>query len=201
MKSLFTLLFFACSVVACCQENKSSVNFGLKLGFAMSTLSPNYTEDNGYKHQFNMSGGIRAGGYLQISAGKKLLFQPELLLVVKGANESPDNSNGYSYPANGYPFRTSYIEIPLNLLVKLPTQSGFFTLGGGPAPAFAFSRYIYSGTAGFDMGLNFLVGYQWPIGFSLNLNFTKGFSNVSPQAQGAPDLKNSSLGLSAGYTF
>lgn len=201
MKSLFTILFFACSGVACCQEKKSLVKFGLKFGYAQSTLSPDYTENNGYKHQFSMTGGIRAGGYLQISAGKKLLFQPELLLVVKGAQESPNYNNGYSYPTNGYPFRTSYIEIPLNLLVKLPTQSGFFILGGGPAPAFAFNRYVYSGTARFDMGLNFLLGYQLPIGFSLNLNYTKGFSNVSPGAEGAPALKNSSLGLSVGYTF
>ena len=200
MKPLFFILFFPCSIAAFCQE-KSPVNFGVKLGFGQSTLSPNYTDDNGNKHRFNMTGGIRAGGYLQISAGKKLLFQPELLFVVKGAYESTDYNNGYPFAGNGYPIRTSYIEIPLNLLVKLPINTGFFMLGGGPAPAFALNGRIYSGTGGFDLGINILLGYQWPIGFGVNLNFTKGFSSVYQQTQEAPDLKNSSLGISVGYTF
>ncbi|MBL0271504.1 MAG: PorT family protein [Chitinophagaceae bacterium] len=200
MKSLLILLFFIHSLVACCQEKKSSVSFGLKLGYGMTTLGPNYTESNGYKHQFILTSGARVGGYLQIMSGKKFIFQPELLLVVKGAHESPDFSNGPPYPTYDYPFRTSYIEIPLNLLVKLPTPGGFFSLGGGPAPSFPIYRYIYSGTAGFEMGINFLTGYQWPLGFSVNLNFTKGLSNVQ-QFPGAPGLKNSSIGLTAGYTF
>ena len=200
MKSSLTFLLITFSLLASCQEKKNIVHLGVKLGFGMSTISPDYTETNGYTHEFKLTGGLRVGGYLQIMAGKKFIFQPEVLLVVKGASESPDYSNGSPYPVNSYPFRTTYIEFPFNLLLRLPGSTGFFLLGGGPAPAFAINRYRYAGTPGFDMGLNLLAGYQWALGFSVNLNFTKGFSTVQ-QNHGEPGLKNSSVGLSAGYTF
>lgn len=199
MKSFFTVLFLGCSVVACCQEKKNPLRFGLKLGLGLSTFSPgSYTDNSGFKHSFSRTGGVRGGLFLQIDAGKKFLFQPELLMAAKGSGKKTDYNNGN--PLSNYPIRVNYIEIPLNLLVKLPAKSGFLILGGGPAPAFSTNKYTEYAVP-FDMGVNLLLGYQLPIGFLIHLNFTKGFSNILEEVQGSPNLKNNSLGLSVGYAF
>ena len=199
MKSLFIVLFVSCSVVAFCQEKKSSLNFGLKAGISLSTFTPgHYTDNFGYSSSFSMTGGVRGGLFLQIAAGKNFLFQPEFLIVIKGSGEKTNYNNGN--PSSSYPTRVNYIEIPLNLLVKLPAKSGFFILGGGPAPAFSTNSYTEYAVP-FDMGVNFLLGYQLPIGFSVNLNFTKGFTNITKEVPGAQALKNSSLGICIGYSF
>ena len=198
MKPLFIVLFLGYSVMGLCQETKT-VNPGLKLGAGFSSLTPDYTDSNGYKHNFTMTGGVRFGGFIQIPAGRNFLFQPEIQFVVKGTKENTQYNNGN--PVSDYPIRINYIEIPLNMLAKLPSKSGgFFSIGGGPALAFSSNIYTEYATR-FDIGLNVLAAWQLPIGVSINLSFTKGFSNVLEEIPGAASLKNSSIGFCVGYSF
>lgn len=199
MKTILILLFSILPILGCCQEKENNIHFGLKAGFGLSTLNPgNYIDNAGYKHRYNRVGGVRGGIFLEIHTGKKMLFQPELLFAVKGTRETIEYYNGN--PQSNDPVRINYIEIPLNLLVKLVTKNGFFIAGGGPMPAFSSNKYSPYATS-FDIGVNFLAGYQLPMGFSFNLHFTKGFSNVLKEYYNSSNLKNNSFGLSLGYTF
>jgi hypothetical protein len=45
------------------------------------------------------------------------------------------------------------------------------------------------------------MGYEIPIGFSLNLNYTHGLVNVSGVREYMPVFRNRSFGIAVGYTF
>lgn len=201
MKILFIILFVVAHAMSLAQEQEKIpvVTVGIKIGMSGSSLSPGYTDISDYRHTFSLKGGFQGGGFLQIAIGKKLLIQPEILFVSKGAKETVNDINS----SNEYnsPNHINYIEFPVNILAKLSAGPGHFILGGGPAFAFARNNYYSLYNRRFDAGLNMLTGYQWPIGFIINLNFTKGFSNVFDPLQGAPKITNTSFGLCVGYVF
>jgi hypothetical protein len=182
------------------QQKKKWARFGIKLGYCGTTISPGYTSNYGDNHSFRMGGGAIAGGFLQIAASKKIFFQPELLYVYRRTLENFSNTyvSGYSEP-----IIRGFIEVPLNLLVKLPTKSGFFMLGGGPAPAFTGIIQMFGDNSfKIKMGLIFLLGYQLSSDFSLQLTLTKGLSKyIEPYYQNTLKLTSSSVGLSFGYVF
>jgi len=181
------------------QETRKWAVAGIRFGYCTSRLTSDFTDNDGNKHSFFFAGGLRYGGFFQIKAGKKTIFQPEILLTSKAIHEITEVANGtYTYSNLE---RVVYLELPLNILVKFPVKKGFFSAGGGPAPAFALNSYYYTRFKSFDMGLNLAGGYQWPSDFSVQLNFTKGFSPVSKYQNSSATPKNLSLALTIGHTF
>jgi len=171
------------------------IRFGIKAGVAIANLKIEYGPAvfaTGHKSK----GGALAGIFLQMAAGKHANFQPELLLINKGMKEKGGSS-----------FRTAltYLELPLNLLYKKTTAKGSFFIGGGPAPSFYIGESVfYSGYEGFkkfDVGINFLAGYELPIGFSINLHYTHGLLNITYDRTNFPVIKNRCAGVSVGYLF
>lgn len=200
MKRIGTILFLVLlSGRSLSQETRKWAVAGIRIGYCTSRLTRDFTDNDGNKHSFTFAGGLRYGGFIQIYAGKKIIFQPEILLTSKAIHEKTKvvNSN-YTYSNKE---RVAYLELPLNILVKFPVKKGFFSAGGGPAPAFAINNYYYARLKKFDMGLNLAGGYQWPSDFSIQMNFTKGFSPVSKHFNSSSSQKNLSLGLTIGYTF
>lgn len=190
-KSIVIALTLILSANVFAQEKEKRIHIGVKMGYVSTKLTPSYTDNNGIKYTYTAVGGVTVGGFIQMTISNKILFQPEFLMVWKGTKHS-----GY----NNYD-RITYLEFPINLLAKLPVKSSFIFIGGGPAPAFRITPDYgsYNGIAAFDLGVNFLAGIQFPLGFSMQMNFTKGLLGV--YKQNLQKLTNTALGLSIGYTF
>jgi Outer membrane protein beta-barrel domain len=178
------------------QTGNDKIRFGIKAGIAIANLKIEYgpavtAGDPTFK------AGALAGVFLQMPVGKTFSFQPELLLIGKGMKEKSQN---YSYRTD-----LTYLELPLNLLYKQSSAKGSFFIGGGPAPAFYIGENVfysgYNGFKKFDVGVNVLVGYELPIGFSINLHYTHGLLNISHDRTNVPVTKNRCAGLSVGYLF
>jgi hypothetical protein len=180
------------------ETNNNKTRFGIRLGISVAKTHLRY--DPVFYPDSDEKGarvGIIGGGLVAIRLNKKVVFQPELLLVGKGVKEI---RLGYDYNN-----RVTYIEMPLYLLFKPEGAKGSFFIGGGPAPSFFIGENIfYSGYNyfnKFDLGLNVLAGYELPLGFSLNLQYTHGLLNVSKNESTLPIVKNRCFGLTAGYLF
>jgi hypothetical protein len=173
-------------------NNTSKYKWGLKLGFAISKID--FDDKTGAVNpSINTRTGLIAGAFARIKLGDRAGFQPEVRIIGKGWKET-----GY------YSYDLTYLEFPLNLLYSPTGNKGTFFIGGGPAPAVYIGESLfyggYSDMKGFDIGVNVLMGYEIPIGFSLSLHYTYGLANVNA-VKNDVSIKNRSFGLTAGYTF
>ncbi|WP_423146345.1 porin family protein [Rubrolithibacter danxiaensis] len=119
-----------------------------------------------------------------------------------------------------------YLEIPVNAIAKFQAGKGHFFIGTGPYGGFAVSGKTESKATitsnsfnekqsqkqnlkfgssetddlrRFDMGLNFLTGYEFKNGFLLGLNYGAGLKNIS--AENTAHLTNKVFSISAGIIF
>ncbi|MEQ1798144.1 MAG: outer membrane beta-barrel protein [Lacibacter sp.] len=198
--SIILLCFFS-SLTGFSQDKISNVSFGIKTGMGMSNIRPSsYTDTSGDTYHFKTKTSVAGGLRLFVPIGKNIVFLPEMVLIIKGARESYNNTNyDYSYVS---PVNLFYIEIPLNINYRIPTRSGQFLIGGGPMPAMKFldtDGPMSTQVKSFDMGLNLISCYQFPIGFSVEVNYNLGLMNVSNRPERT--LKNSGFCISVGYAF
>lgn len=180
------------------ETENDKVRIGIKLGLAFSNVQVEYGDNLNTEVEKNSSHtGLISGFYLNMDLNKKLRFQPALLLISKGMNE---NHQSFTIRKN-----LSYVEVQLNLLHQSNSAKGSFFIGGGLAPSYYTGETLfYSGNNDLkklDVGINFLTGYEIPIGFSLNLNYTHGLVNVSGVREYMPVFRNRSFGIAVGYTF
>lgn len=184
------------------QESSSKVSFGLKGGFGLANISGSGTDDYGGTFSYNSRASVFSGLRLFVPIGENCLFIPEMILTLKGAKEKRSQpANSPDYYEYSYALNMFYVELPLNVTYRKATKAGQFFAGGGPSPAININDNgpAYSSAKSFDLGINFLTGYQFPIGFSLELNYTQGLINISGNSKG--NFKNSNLGFSLGYAF
>jgi hypothetical protein len=180
-------------------EEGMKAKFGIRAGAAFSFGRMTYTNSNGGEESESGSGvGVEAGVFARIPLTRNICFQPELLLVGKA------RSDPSSY---GYGGRT-YLEMPLNLLYKHRSGGGSFLIGGGPAPSIYVGEnpfyYGYGFYKKFDFGLNLLAGYEIPIGFSFNVRYCHGLTNIFEEQSNQSMLiteRNRCLVISLGYIF
>lgn len=168
--------------------------FGVKLGVALSsaTINPANT-DPGATSNVNRTG-ITGGICMDVPLTKEVVFRPGVEIVPKGGNER----NNYVY--YGYPLRFTYLDIPLQILYKKDNTGGHLITGGGPVFGLPIqNNYGYSLNP--DVGLNGLIGYELPIGFSFNLNYCYGLLNVSKNKQLASKISTRYFGITVGYSF
>lgn len=188
-------IFFA--IIAFGQNQPTSekkVRFGIKAGV---TVAKTQFENKWNPTDYSFKTGGFFGVFIRKSLNKSVYFQPELLLVNKGAKEKHEDYN--------YRVDLTYLELPLNLLYKSSDSKGGFFIGGGPAPSvFIGDNIFYFGdqnAKSFDFGINILTGYELPIGFSINLNYTHGLLNLTSDKEHVPTIRNRSFGLTLGYLF
>lgn len=180
------------------EASNDKIKFGIKAGVAIANAKVEYnsTTTPGNGKPTSKLGAI-AGVFARLAFGNKACFQPELLMVGKGMKE---NNQSYSYRND-----LTYLELPLNILYKTSGSKGSFFIGGGPAPAFYIGENVFSSgyqsVKKFDVGINFLAGYELPIGFSINMHYTHGLTNISSDKTFIPVIKNRCLGLTIGYVF
>lgn len=182
------------------------IKLGIKAGIAIANIGIEYNQTPDPAPGKSITKlGVAGGFFARMPLSKKICFQPELLMIGKGMKEKDQYGSSYLYKTT-----ITYLELPLNILYKPTTAKASFFIGGGPAPAFYIgNNAFYYGDGAFktfDFGINVLAGYEIPIGFSFNLHYTHGLSNISKDqgTNGNPysvKMKNRCFGLMIGYVF
>ncbi|MEO8405536.1 MAG: porin family protein [Chitinophagaceae bacterium] len=204
MKRTFTLLFAALLLAT---SAFSQLRVGILGGGHQSNILetndlPNW---NDIKKNYSPRTGVHFGMVADLPFTKKgtFCFQPGVEFYHKGRkySEIMDTTFHDTLSLNRSEF-LNYIDIPLNLVLKLPLGKNVkFILGGGPYFSFFFDGYqktetISKGGAyyvdeildppvgkgpgkytSYDYGLNGLAGFE--IGrVSLTANYSRGFKNI-----------------------
>jgi hypothetical protein len=177
---------------------------GLKAGVVASGVNAKFKDIyQDYTHK--AKAGALFGVMLHWPMTKSLLLCPGVELIIKGSRERHRGSyfmgsGDYDYTI-GQPL--SYIDIPLNFLYSTNSGKGKFLIGGGPVASFLLNSNNFGTYAlkSFDPGINIQTSYEWPIGFSLNLNHTRSLQNISSDKQYLDHFKNYYYGLTLGYIF
>ncbi len=200
--SLITLTSFA--VFA--QKEEKGISYGVKTGIAFPHLSFS-NENTDVITSFYVGGMVN----FPVSSFKNgtLSVQPGLTFINKGGQESVVNF--FSGQKINRTYKTSYLEIPVNLVAHLHAGEGKFFVGAGPYLAFALSSKQTETMKGIsvstdmssqvktaDLGFNFLLGYQIKNGLSINGGYGLGLTNILKNEGTA---KNRVLSIGLGYSF
>lgn len=224
MKRIFTfltaLLFFAIS-------SFSQLRVGIVGGGHQSDiLEKNDLPDwNNIKNHYSPRTGVHFGLIADLPFGKKanFCFQPGVIFHHKGRKyaEIMDTTLHDTLNFTQSEF-LNYIDIPLNLVVKLPLGKNVkFVLGGGPYFSFFFDGYMKSETiskdgayfvnddidpqvgdapgkyTAFDYGLNGLAGFEFGR-VLLTANYSRGFKNIYQSPNYTGTFKHEVMGVTLG---
>jgi hypothetical protein len=207
------LLLLLVSAVSFSSVRSQNVTFGFTAGVAIANYK--LSADN-ISMKFDSKAGLTAGFLVDVPCTEHFSFQPALNFVQKGV-QSTDNSSGITVRDKS---TISMLEIPFNFLYNTHGNTGNFFAGAGPSVAFGLSgksKTTYSdGTPdessdikfgstedddlkGFDLGANFLAGYNFSNGLMLALNFNQGLSNLVPKPEGNEKMKSHYIGIRLGW--
>lgn len=218
MKIVFLFLLTVCTLPVCAQ-----VSIGVTGGYNHSFFrtfyvpAPSIGDDPTVSTKRKFAPKWRAGFLADIHLLKRFHLQPQLVISKKG------DKIKYETDFNGYEIKTlntislAYLELPLNLLYKIPLRNGKLAVGGGPYFAKALSGRYREITTTTDRTTSSETRKQGSIQFKneedLNvasnerayyykeqdagLNFTAGYECRS----GLLFNINYSLGLTKLYTF
>jgi len=187
------LLITLLTPLFCCSQKPV---FGIKLGLALSNSTIEYANpgnDNSSKPSTRT--GVLGGVYVDIPAAKKLIMRPGVEVVTKGAV-----LNEYGY-RDHYSLRFTYVDFPINILYKANFIKGHLLAGGGPSIGVPIKEPYSTYQLKTEFGINGLIGYEIPIGLSLNLNYNHGLSNASKSNDYVKKISNHYLGITVGYSF
>lgn len=208
----------------------AQVSIGIGGGYTLSATQ--IKESSGYK-----SNGIGTRSQLKnwhadlvinIPVYEKLYLQPLIRYVTKGAYLKPMALQQDAIVESANKIRLHYLEVPVNLILKIPISSGKLVFGGGPYLAYGLAGsynldIVYNGrvvqtntesvafsdrdrgiTPGirlsrWDAGGNIMIGVELNDMIMINGNFSKGWLNLD-RSNGST-VKNSYIGLSVGILF
>ncbi|SHM42099.1 porin family protein [Chitinophaga sp. CF418] len=114
----------------------SQVRLGVKGGWNLSTIS---VDNNGSVDKDRSLSGYHIGLIADVPLVPRILsFQPGVFYTTKGAKlESGDKDNSATVPYRKYTTRPQYIEVPLNIVGKIPVGANTRLFAGvGPYLAF-----------------------------------------------------------------
>jgi hypothetical protein len=151
--------------------------FGFQAGGTLSWLKGGdfYPES-----KIDFTGGI----LYDIAVTNSFVIQPQLNFVSNGGESDYYNSR----------LNLGYVEMPVNFYYRQKAANGFF-IGGGPYIGFAVSGKVKSELGDHeiqfgneytddyrrvDFGINLVSGYLLPNGLQFALNYSAGFTNISP---------------------
>lgn len=227
MRAILLFLLTACTLPVCGQISIGVIggysHTSLKLAdqFAVYTTNiiPPPIPESRYVSKWH------AGLIADIHLIKRFYVQPQLLFSKKGAKlEARSSVASFIYESDQY-YDLTYLELPVNILYKIPTGSGRLALGAGAYYARALSgKYNYrisernqdgsihslrggNGKIPFnkddhkkdDNGLNFIAGYECKNGLIFNINYSLGLTDIYTFPINNEKRKNHYFGLSAGY--
>ena len=191
------LLFFIVFTGGIAAQPRIGLKLGVGFSMPIATYKPN---TYGTTTRDGSATGFVWGAFVQVPLNRQLSLQPSLQFSNKGIREKHTAaSNGYT---STYTVSSTYLEVPLNIIHSFKEKHNGFLIGAGPVISFLRNgrggRYPLKST---DIGASFLMGYQLPIGFSMNLSYTHGFTNVSADGYSLSELKNRYASFYIGYLF
>jgi hypothetical protein len=205
------LVLFTTVIASAVIVHAQTFSFGFKAGANANNL-PLKTE-SGDVDDIVLDGGttgFHVGGVADIAFSSNFSVQPNLLFVMKGGGLFTQGKT-----------QLFTIDLPINALYR---HNGFF-IGAGPNLSYGVSAKLKPYEAGeddidlyeeqpgeteppfnrFEVGVNAVMGYQFPSGLTLGANFTRGFSNVLNDEDGFigtnTRINTRFVGFSIGYMF
>ena len=230
MKKLYTLLALALisgSITA--QTKKDGLKYSIKAGVNLSSIAlsgSGVSQQN--KDDIKTLTSYYFGANVEILVMESLYIQPGLALSGKGFKGTipyKGTESGISYTARVTGTRKlMYLEVPINAIYKWKN----FYFGAGGYGAYALSgKDDFVGTAeasGFtipverkkdlklgnastddlepwDLGANFLTGYQLNNGINFGLNYALGLAKKTTDKSNERQASNRVFSILMGYTF
>jgi Outer membrane protein beta-barrel domain len=215
-----TRLFVTIVTLVICSSVSAQISFGVQAGAVLSKPSVKQTTDFGEikpESKFGFSGGLIA----DVPFGDEpLRLMPELKFVQKGVKyDFSAEVFGQTFKLEGNS-NINYIELPVNLAYAFNMGKNKLFLGAGPYAAVGLSgrstgkssvngepaeetdEKIEFGsdedqTKKFDYGGNIMAGYFMNNGVMLKLNYSRGFANLSNEADSK--FRNQYFGLTIAY--
>jgi hypothetical protein len=133
--------------------------------------------------------GYTVGLLADIPVGRRLSLSPALNYVQKGGRLKSDGSKSVLI--------TNYLELPLNIIYKIPASSGNFLVGAGASISAGVNgkdKWESQGESGSDKvkfgsgedkdfktietGINFMTGFVAGDGFIITANYNLGLTNA-----------------------
>ncbi len=177
----------------------------------------NGKDSGGDKLDYDLIVGFHAGANLMFNIAPDFWFQTGLLFSTKGASKKDLDVK----------IKTSYIELPLNLVYRSQVGNGHVLLGFGPYAALGIGGKGKAGSTTLDIkfknkvtgdgetleayfrpldaGANIFFGYELSSGLFAQLNAQLGMLKLNPEYEGSSDddgsMKNTGFGVSLGYRF
>jgi hypothetical protein len=191
------------------------IGFGGKAGLAISKITGDDADG------LDSRTGFALGGYLEFPIAPTVAFRPEAMYIQKGAKEDLSGVD--------MTFKLDYIEVPLLLVVKIPTETGSVTpeFFAGPAIGMNVTAKVtgeYEGESesididnakSMDLGVTVGGGAAFKVGEAnkltidvrYTLGLTKLFDDVDDPGEGdlvnddgsTPDVKNGSIVVLVGF--
>ena len=174
--------------------SKRRLTAGLKAGLCISRFRGNYWDDLEPKI------GFCGGGFITGNINSILAIQPEVLFVMKGAEEPDD-----------YEIKLNYLEIPV--LIKLSMSGGVVAPKLFLGPAFAMnlnSNEVYED--GYEEEIDYLTDIDFGLVIGAGIDFDTGYGKIVIEArytlglvtikdEEGYDIENDVISFMAGYSF
>jgi hypothetical protein len=195
------IIFSVIAIISFSLLSEAQVRIGVKAGGNISKQRVNVSHGNSIFSNDKYKS-YHAGLISEFMISERFYLQPQLLYTRKGATLL--SSTG----AADTKVRISYIDLPINLVYKLPVSFGKIFGGAGAAFSYGFGgrleqngekTKLYKGNAWKheDVSLSFTAGVEFHNGLFASINSQKGLLDVY-KADGA-SVKNRSMSISLGY--
>jgi hypothetical protein len=190
------------ALVSLVMISNAQFRVGIKAGGNISKQRVNVSSGNSLYSNDNFKN-YQAGVITELNLGNNLYLQPQLLYTSKGSTLLSSTGGADAK------LRIHYLEMPVNLVYKVPVSFGY--LFGGAGGAFSYgisgkqtqaghSASVFDRSQSWrreDISLSFTAGVELNNGLFVSINSQKGMLDVN-KAPGV-SVKNSSVSLSLGY--
>lgn len=181
---------------------QQKVQWGIRAGY---NAARSYSNDPEIKEDGGILSGYHFGVQAEMKLSKSISLQPQLNYNRKGVSVAHDG--------HADRFHFNVIDLPVNFVYR--SKGGFFA-GAGPNFGYNLSGGLKSTEdptenfdfefgskvneiKRFDLGANFLLGYQFKKNVFISANYLAGMTNLS-NAPGNT-WRNNLFGFSVGYVF
>ena len=207
-----------------------NVKYGVKAGLTFPKIAASGNQVDELPDNAKANPSFFFGGYADIAVSSQFSVQPGISLIGKGSKFEETESGveeGIAYSGTAkFTLSTMYVEIPVNLVGKVPAGPGDLFFGAGPYLGYAVSgkskTKVSLNIGGNQMseseeedvefgsnedqmkrieyGVNFLGGYQLKNGLNFNVGYGLGLSNLANNS-GDGKISNRLFCVGVGFSY